>query len=65
MAPAVDKSTAPAAPPPDPDAEPGYERAPDAPDAVLEESARVALDLALDDSGPVAAERRRLNSVTQ
>lgn len=63
-APAVAKSTAPAAPV-DPDVEPEFERAPDAPDAVLEESARVALDLSTDDPDPVAAERRRQRTLTQ
>lgn len=69
-APAVAKSTAPSAPAeaaaaPDAEGEPAFERAPDAPDAVLEESARVALDLALEDPDPVAAERRRQRAVTQ
>lgn len=55
----------PVAPPPaDPDEAP-FERAPDAPDAVLEESARVAMDLAQDDADPVAAERKKSRSITQ
>ncbi len=49
-APAVAKSSAAAVAPADPDADPEFERAPDAPDAVLEESARVAVDMALDDA---------------
>lgn len=64
-APAVAKSTAPAAAAPADPEDPEFERAPDAPDAVLEESARVAMDLALDDADPVAAERRRSRNVTQ
>jgi carboxyl-terminal processing protease len=63
-APAVEKSSAAATAPADPEEE-GFERAPDAPDAVLEESARVAMDLAFDESDPVAAERRKSRNVTQ
>jgi carboxyl-terminal processing protease len=67
-APAVAKSTAAVpATPGDPDDDPAFERAPDAPDAVLEESARVTMDLAFEaDPDPVAAERRKASrSVTQ
>ncbi|MDX6768106.1 MAG: carboxy terminal-processing peptidase [Elusimicrobiota bacterium] len=63
-APAVAKSTASAAPPADAGEDGEFERAPDAPDAVLEECARVAMDLASGSSDPVA-ERRDSRSVTQ
>ncbi len=63
-APAVEKSTAPATPAPADDEDPGFERAPDAPDAVLEESARVAMDLAAGESDPLA-ERGNRRAVTQ
>lgn len=63
-APAVAKSTAPASPAPVDDEDPGFERAPDAPDAVLEESARVAMDLAQDGPDPLA-ERANRRAVTQ
>lgn len=65
-APAVAKSTAPAAPavPADGDEDAVIERAPDAPDAVLEETARIAMDLSFDDPEPVASERKS-KSMTQ
>ena len=67
-APAVSTTTAsaPSAPPAD-DEEPGYERSPDAPDAVLDETLRIASDMA--SAAPPApagqARRRSVDAIVQ
>jgi carboxyl-terminal processing protease len=63
-APAISSTTVAATPPPSDDDEPGMERPVDAPDAVLDETLRIAADLTAQPQAVGQTERRR-DSVTQ